>query len=155
MANIIYDSLKEGLLDGSIDLLTDTIKTLFVIEYNASDDIVTSASELSATVSFGGVSSSATPLTEIATSGNYTSYGYELSGTVVSGGSTSYWSASDIVVSASSLTVGGMLLYKYTGVMDTSIPLGYIDFGVYRVTDNGNFTVQWNSDGIISMETKT
>ena len=149
MANVIYDALKSGLLNASIDLLNDTIKCLFVIEYNASDDIITSA-----TVSFGGVSSSATALTEIATSGNYTSYGYNLSSSVVSGGSTSYWTASNITISNSYLTVGGLLIYKYTGNMNTSIPLGYIDFGVYRVTSNGPFIIQWNSEGIISVETK-
>lgn len=154
MANIVFNALKEGLLDSSIDLLSDDIYTLLVQEYNATSAINVSATELSATVSFEYSGSSATALTE--TSGvNYTAGGYILSGSTVSAGDTSYWTASDIVISGSTITAGGMLIYKKLTPLATSIPLGYIDYGVDRVSENGNFTIQWNSSGIISVEEKS
>lgn len=152
MANVIFDSLKEGLLTSDINLSADSLYVLLLQEYNASDDIITSASTLSATLSFEYSGTSATPLTE--TSGvNYTSGGYELSGVTVSAGSTPFLDADDITISASTITAGGALLYKKLTPIEVSIPLVYYDFGVNQVSENGTFTIQWNSEGLIELET--
>jgi hypothetical protein len=155
MSNIIFNNLKTDLLDGSINLLVDDVWILLVREYNATSAINISASELSATVSFEYSGSSATALTE--TSGvNYTAGGYSLTGKYISSGNdVSYFTADNITISASTITCGGMIVYKKLTPLATSIPLGYFDFGVDRVSENGIFTIQWNSAGILTMEQKT
>ena len=158
MANQIYDSLKTGLLDGTIDLLNDDIYVLLVQEYNT--EVTTNVTELSGTISFEYSGTSGTELTE--TSGvNYVAGGYELTNKAVSAGSdgTIYLDADDITISASpeitTITTGGLLLYKKLTPLGSSVPLAYMDFGVDQVSENGPFKIQWHSTGIISLETKT
>jgi hypothetical protein len=158
MANQVYDALKEGLLTGDITLSADDIFALLVQETDAT--ITISATEISGTLSFEYSGTSALELTE--TSGtNYTAYGYELSAKIVSASTsgTLYFDADDIVISASptentSITAGGILLYKKLTPIEASIPLIYFDYGVDHVTVNYPFTIQWHSTGILSLETK-
>lgn len=157
--NQIYDNLKKGLLNGSIDLLVDDIYVLLVQEYNT--EVTTSATEISGTLSFEYSGSTGIELSE--TSGiNYSKYGYELTNKAVSGSDgTFFFDADDITISATapgientSITAGGMLLYKRLTPIETSIPLAYLDFGVSNTTLNSPYTIQWYSTGILSMETK-
>jgi hypothetical protein len=157
MANVIYNKLKEGLFTGDITLSADDIYVLLVQEYNVSDNIVTSAETLSATLSFEYSGTSGTPLTE--TSGiGYTSGGYELTNKVVSASSdtagTIIFDADDITISASTITAGGIVGYQTFGDINNAVPLFYMDLGVDQVSSNGDFKFQWHSTGILTLETK-
>ena len=157
MSNQIYDNLKKGLLNGSIDLLVDDIYVLLVQEYNT--EVTTSATTLSGTMSFEYSGTTGLELSE--TSGvNYTSGGYALTNKAVSGSDgTFFFDADDITISGgtpedTSITAGGMLLYKRLTPIETSIPLAYFDLGTDNVTLNSPYIIQWYSTGILSMETK-
>ena len=160
MANQIYDNLKKGLLNGDIDLLVDPIYVLLTQESNIV--LTTSAETLSSVLSFEYSGTSGTELTE--TSGvNYTSGGYLLTNKAVSASDTAgtlFFDADDITISASSppedtsITAGSQLLYKRLSPIGSSIPLAFFDYGVPNVTQNHAYKIQWNSEGIISLETK-
>ena len=158
MSNQVYDALKEGLLDSSINLITDDIYVLLVQEYNT--EVTTSATTLSGTMSFEYSGTTGLELSE--TSGvNYTSGGYALTNKAVSGSDgTFFFDADDITISAStppedtSITAGGMVLYKKLTPIETSIPLAYFDLGTDNVTLNSPYIIQFFSTGILSMETK-
>jgi len=159
MSNQVYDALKEGLLDSSINLITDDIYVLLVQEYNT--EVTTSATTLSGTMSFEYSGTTGLELSE--TSGvNYTSGGYALTNKAVSGSDgTFFFDADDITISATApgientrITAGGMLLYKRLTPIKQSIPLAFFDFGVDNVTLNSPYIIQFFSTGILSMETK-
>jgi len=156
MANVAYDALKEGLLDGSLDLISDDVAVLLVQETLASDSIVTSATSLSATLSFESSGSSGIPLTEIPTSSvNYTSGGYLLQNKVVSAGTNPFFTADDITITSGTFVAGGMLIYTSATPISNGVPLIYMDFGVNREVANGNFDIKWLQDGILKMYTRT
>lgn len=137
MANQVFDSFKTGLLDGSVDLLTDTIKVLLLS--GANDTVTTSASSLSYVLS--------SDVNE--TSGiGYTAGGQTINNMVVSSTSDSIFiDADDVTWSSSTITAGGAIVYK-----DSDIPLFYVDFAANRSSYNGNFTIQWLDDGILEVE---
>ena len=148
MSNIVYNNLKNFITSSSIDFLNDDIGVLLVQEKNPS--IVTSAIYVSATLEPNYTGSSALPLTE--TSGiNYSAGGVQLSGiSATSNENSASIDAGDITWYSSTITAGGCLIYKGTvsGYLSAS-PLVYIDFGTNRVSRNGEFTLQWGSNGII------
>jgi len=155
MANIAYDILKEGLLDGTLDLIGDDVAVLLVQETLASDNIVTSADSLSATMSFESSGTSGLPLTQIPTSSiGYEQGGYLLTGKVVSAGTDPFFTADDITISGATFVVGGMLLYTSATPVSAGVPLAYIDYGVNREVANGPFDIKWLQDGIFKLSTK-
>lgn len=89
---------------------------------------------------------------------------YEVSGTgYSSGGATlgsktvSYDSANNVIVldaadttwSSSTITARYAVVYDATGTASTSALIGYVDFGSDQSSTNGNFTVTWDSTGIV------
>lgn len=57
----------------------------------------------------------------------------------------------DVVWSNSTITARYAIIYKSTGVASTSPILGYIDFGENKISENGNFTIAWNANGIFTL----
>jgi hypothetical protein len=152
MAHVVYDNLKTGLLDGTLNFLNDNIYCLLIQETNPT--IVTSATLLVDTMSTEYSGSTTTPLTE--TSGiNYTAGGKQLTNLETKKvGSVICLSASNVEWNSSTITAGGLLLYKNNGIPYTSgTPLIYMDFSAKRTSKNDNFTVIWSSEGIIEMST--
>jgi hypothetical protein len=89
---------------------------------------------------------------------------YEVSGTgYTSGGATlasktaTYDSASNVIVldaadttwSSSTITARYAVIYDSTGTSSTSALIGYVDFGSDQSSTNGNFTITWDSTGIV------
>lgn len=121
MASALYDSYKQDLLEGSIDIPTDDIKIVLVdtgtYTFSASDDFHDDLSGI------------------VATSGN-------LTGKTVTGG---VFDAADITLSSvSGATVEAIVIYKDTGSSATSPLIAYID-GLSVTPDGGDITVQWDS----------
>ena len=89
---------------------------------------------------------------------------YEVSGTgYTAGGSTlgsktaTYDSANNVIVldaadttwSSSTITARYAVVYDSTGTSSTSALIGYVDFGSDQSSTNGNFTITWDSTGIV------
>lgn len=120
MANALYDTGREGFLDGTIDWDTDTIQAQLV----------------TASYTFSGAHSTTANITgSVATSPAFTGK------TVTSGVAD----ANDITFSAvaAGSTVTGIIIYSQTA--DRLI--AYIDTatGLPITTNNGDITIQWDS----------
>ena len=89
---------------------------------------------------------------------------YEVSGTgYTAGGNTlgsktaTYDSATNVIVldaadttwSSSTITARYAVVYDSTGTSSTSALIGYVDFGSDQSSTNGNFTITWDSTGIV------
>ena len=89
---------------------------------------------------------------------------YEVSGTgYTAGGNTlgsktaTYDSANNVVIldaadttwSSSTITARYAVVYDSTGTSSTSALIGYVDFGSDQSSTNGNFTITWDSTGIV------
>lgn len=89
---------------------------------------------------------------------------YEVSGTgYTAGGNTlasktaTYDSATNVIVldaadttwASSTITARYAVVYDSTGTASTSALIGYVDFGSDQSSTNGNFTITWDSTGIV------
>ena len=137
MANVIYNSAKVNLLNGGVDLDTDTIKVALVSSaYTASaahdffDDIT---NEVSAT--------------------GYTAGGQALASPAIAlNGTTAEFDAADVTWSITgTVTARGAVVYKDTGSAATSPLLFYYDFGTDETAEDGDFTIQWSANGLATL----
>jgi hypothetical protein len=139
MANVIFNSFKRDIMNGSIDLDTDTIKVMLVTSaYTPDQDAHTKRSDVTNEVSGTG----------------YTAGGAALANKAVTADNTDnegVFDADDPVWAASTITARGAVLYKSRGGLASADELlCYFDFGSDQISSNGNFTIQWNSEGIIN-----
>lgn len=133
MANGIYIKGKEGILNGSINWLTDNIKIALV-------DTGAYTVNLSTHTYLSDVPSGAI----IATSAN-------LDSKTVSGNAAD---AADVTFSSvTGASVEAIVVYKDTGSTATSRLISYIDTGTgLPFTPNaGNIQVQWSTNGVFQL----
>lgn len=129
----IYDNGRKKLVDGSIDLDTDTLKVaLCSSSYTPAVTTHTFFSDIT---------------NEIVASG-YTTGGVTLANKAITVDTTNhraYLDADDAIWSASAtFTVRYAVLYKSTGTASTSPLIGYIDYTTDRTALSGEqFVVQW------------
>lgn len=137
MADVLYTSFKRDVMNGSLDLDTDTIKVMLVTSsYTASaahdkrDDI-----------------------TNEVTGTGYTAGGATLANKTVTNVSTAgVLDADDVVWSTSTITARGAVLYKSRGGASSADELiCYFDFGSDKISTAGSFTIAWNASGIINL----
>lgn len=139
MADVIFNSFKKKIMDGSIDLDTDTIKVALVTSsYTPDQDAHDFFDDVTNEVSGTG----------------YTAGGASLANKAVTADNTDnegVFDADDVTWSSSSITARAAVLYKSTGTASTSPLICYIDFGADKVSSSGNFTIQWNAEGILNL----
>lgn len=140
MADVIYNSFKRDIMNGSIDLDTDTIKVALVTStYTPNQDTHTKFSDITNEVSGTG----------------YTAGGATLANKAVTADNTDnegVFDADDVTWSTSTITARGAVLYKSRGGAASADELiCYIDFTTDKSSTAGNFTLQWNSEGIINL----
>lgn len=139
MADVIYNSFKRDIMNGSIDLDTDTIKVALVTSsYTPDQDAHDNFDDITNEISGTG----------------YTAGGATLSNKAVSADNTDnegVFDADDVTWSSSTITARGAVIYKSTGTASTSKLICYIDFGSDKVSSNGNFTITFNAEGIINL----
>jgi hypothetical protein len=146
----LYSSFRKYVLDGTIDLDTDTLKLMLV----TSDYVPSIAHDVLADVT-------ASPSPEVVAvaspSNGYTAGGKALEGQVVSNTdspSQGIFDANDVVWAGLTATFRYGILYAEKSVSPLVNPLiGYILFDTTPadiVLTATNFTVQWNSSGIIT-----
>jgi hypothetical protein len=136
MANLIYNSYRVAQLNGTIDLDTNTFKVM----------LVTSAYTPDAAHDFRN------DITNEVVGAGYVLGGETLSTpTVTLDGVTADWDAVDVTWAASTITARGAVIYKNVGTAATDNLIAYIDFGTDQISSSGNFTIQWNAGGILTL----
>lgn len=139
MADVIYNNFKEAIMNGSIDLDTDTIKVALVTSaYTPDQDAHDMFDDITNEVSGTG----------------YTAGGATLANKAVSQDNTDnegVFDADDVVWSTSTITARGAVIYKSTGTASTSPLICYLDFGSDKVSTAGSFTISWNAEGILNL----
>jgi len=140
MADVIYNSFKRDIMNGALDLDTDTIKVMLVTStYTADQDAHTKRSDITNEVSGTG----------------YTAGGSALANKAVTVDNTDnegVFDADDLTWSTSTITARGAVLYKSRGGASSADELlCYIDFGSDKISSAGNFTITWDAEGIINL----
>lgn len=139
MANAVYNSFKRDIMNGSIDLDTDTIKVALVTSsYTPDIDAHTKFSDVTNEVSGTGYSAGGNTLASLAVTADNTD-------------DEGVFDASDTNWANSTITARGAVVYKSTGTASTSPLVCYFDFGSDQISSSGNFTISWNSEGIVNL----
>ena len=143
MASIsFYNNATKDILDGTIDLDSDTIK------------VSLHASSYTPSVAHDFFSD----LTNEVTGSNYTAGGATLGSTAVTTVTTNdaMYDAADTTWAAHAsgfATARYAVIYKSTGTDSTSPLLGYIDFTSDQDNVNNDLTIKWNASGILQLTT--
>lgn len=135
MADAKYNSFKGDIQKGLILLNSSTIQCMLVTStYVPNIDTHTNKTHIT---------------NEVVGTG-YTAGGKALvnkSVTVDTAGDLAKFDADDLVWTASTITARGAVLYKIT----TGELIAYFDFGTDKISSAGDFTVQWNASGILTI----
>lgn len=138
--NAIFNSFKRDIANGSINLVTDTIKIMLVGSgYTANIDTHTKRSDVTSEVSGAG----------------YTSGGVALANKSVIMNTTSdkgVFDADDVALSLATITARGAVLYKARGGASSADELiAYLDFGSDITSTAGNFNITFDANGILTL----
>lgn len=140
MANVIYNSFKRDIMNGAIDLDTDTIKVLLVTSaYTPDQDAHDKRDDVTNEVSGTG----------------YTAGGATLASKAVTADNTDnegVFDADDASWATATITARGAVLYKSRGGASSADELiAYIDFGSDIVSTGGTFLITWAAEGILNL----
>jgi len=141
MASVVYNSFKRDIMNGSIDLDTDTINVMLVTSsYSPNTDTQIKRSDIT---------------NEVGNSGTYSAGGSALSSktvTVDTSDDEGVFDAADISWTSATITARGAVLYKARGGASSADELiCYVDFGSDVTSTAGTFTIAWNSEGIVNL----
>lgn len=86
-----------------------------------------------------------------------TGTGYTAGGNTLASKTATYDSATNVVIldaadttwASSTITARYAVIYDSTGTASTSPLIGYVDFGSDQSSTSGNFTITWDSTGIV------
>ena len=140
MADVIYNAFKKYIMNGSIDLDTDTINVMLVTStYTPDQDAHEYRDDITNEVSGTG----------------YSAGGSALAGKAVTADNTDnegVFDANDVSWSTSTITARGAVLYKARGGASSADELiCYLDFGSDKISTAGTFTIAWNAEGILNL----
>lgn len=140
MASLVYNSFKKKIMDGSIDLDTDTIKLALVTDsYTPDVDAHDFWDDVSAN--------------EIGATGTYSAGGATLAVTLSQDNTDNegVFDATDVSFTTATISARYAVIYKSTGVAGTSPLICLIDFGSNQVSTAGTFTVTFAAEGILNL----
>lgn len=139
MADIIYNSFKANIMNGGIDLDTDTIKVMLVTSaYTPNQDTHEDRADVTNEVSGTG----------------YTTGGAEITSKTVTADTTDnegVFDGADVTWSTATITARGAVIYKSTGVAANDLLICYLDFGSDQSSSAADFTIAWNAEGLINL----
>lgn len=141
MANLIYNSFKRDIQNGSINLASDTIKMMLVTSgYVPNIDTDTKRSDV----------------TNEATGAGYSTGGVVLAGKTVTQNNTNntgVWDADDVVITGVTLTsVTAAVLYKSRGgAANLDELICYLEFPSAITMSSGNLTIPFDVNGILTL----
>lgn len=140
MASIVYTSFKGKLLDSTIDLDADSFRVILL------NSTYNTTSGVSAHSTYNHVSAF-----EVSGTGYTVSAGQVLSGTAVytiQSTKIAVWSAANVTWPSSTITANYATIYDASS---SNYLVATIDFGGSKSSSNGDFTVQWNANGILNL----
>ena len=137
MADVIYTSFKRDIMNGAIDLDTDTIKVM----------LVTSSYTVSA------AHTKRSDITNEVVGTGYTTLGKTITTPTVTNVSTNgVFDGDDISWTTSTITARGAVLFKSRGGASSADELiCFLDFTTDKVSTAGTFTISWNASGILNL----
>lgn len=140
MADVIYNAFKKYIMNGSIDLDTDTINVMLVTSsYTPDQDTHEYRDDVTNEVSGTGYSAGGSALASKAVTADNTD-------------NEGVFDANDVSWSTSTITARGAVLYKARGGASSADELiCYIDFGSDKISTAGTFTIAWNAEGILNL----
>ena len=138
MASKLYGNFLLKALNKEIDFDSDTIKVALVSSSYTPDQ--------DAHDYFNDVSTY-----------EVTGTGYTAGGATLASKTATYDSATNVVIldaadttwASSTITARYAVIYDSTGTSSTSPLIGYVDFGSDQSSTSGNFTITWDSTGIV------
>lgn len=134
MASGIYNRFKANLMNKEVDLEGDTIRVALLNNSHSFSATANTWSDVSAN--------------EISGTG-YTANGEALASKAVTQAATTKFDAADLTWSSASFTAYHAVIYDDTLAGDDLI--ASIDFGGAQTVTSANFTIQWHTDGIITL----
>lgn len=141
MIATVYNSFKRDIMNGSIDLDTDTIKVMLVTSsYTFNKDSHTKRSDITNEVSGIG----------------YTTGGVTLANKTVTVNNTTdkgVFDADDASWADASITARGAVVYKSRGGASSADELiTFLDFESDKTSEANNFVIQWDAtDGVLTL----
>ena len=139
MANAVYNSFKKDSMVGAFNLSADTLRVVLVTSaYTLNIDTHTKYSDITNEVVGVGYTTSGSTLTGVVVSADLT-------------GDKAVLDANDVTWTSSTITAAGAVIFKVNGGAATSPLVGYVDFGGSKTSSNGDFIIQWNSSGILTL----
>lgn len=134
----VYNTFKELLMEGSLDLLTDTIKVALVTGYTPDVDLHLNWDDVSASEESGT---------------GYTAGGETLANKTVTQDDTDdegVFDADDVTWTGLDVgTPSHAIIYKDTGTPSTSTLIAYVELGV--ASTGQDYTIQWGAEGIVNL----
>lgn len=135
MASGIYNRFKANLMNKEVDLEADTIKVALLNNSHSFTATHNTWSQVSAN--------------ELASGSGYTTGGNALAGKAVTQAATTKFDATDSEWTSFTGTAYHAVIYDDTLANDDLI--ASIDFGGAQAVVGGTLTIQWHTDGIITL----
>lgn len=142
MANVVYTSFKDKIMNGTIDLEGDTIYVMLID--------ATGVAAVDATVH-----DFRDDITDDECTGTgYTAGGAEVTSKAVTADATDdegVFDGADVTWGTSTVTARGAIVYQSTGAATQDALICMFDFGADKSSSAGDFKIEWNSEGIINL----
>ena len=139
MSSQVYNNFKSGVMSSSVNLSGDDIYVVLVTStYTINIDTHTTYSDITNQVSGTGYTTSGQALTSKEFSTDLTN-------------DKGIFDAADSTWSSSTITARAAIIYKKGNTPALSPLICYVDFGSDKSSSSANFTIQWNSSGIINI----
>ncbi|MGD8457707.1 MAG: hypothetical protein PVF83_15095 [Anaerolineales bacterium] len=148
MTSLIYNEGKKQILDGGIDLLNDTIKVALVTgSYTPDKDTHEDFGDIDNEVSGSGYDTGGNALTW--TGGEFNENGQAAAVSRDDTNDRAVFNADDVTWGPATITARAAIIYKSTGTDSTSTLIAYVDFGKDYSASSEDFTIEWDSEGIL------
>ena len=134
MASGIYNRFKANLMNKEVDLEADTVKVMLL----SGGHSFTAAHNTIGQVAVNEISGT-----------GYTASGATLAGKAVTQAATTKFDGTDSAWTTATFTTAHAVLYDDSVATDDLICS--FDFGGNQTVSSGTFTIQWHSDGIITL----
>lgn len=139
MADVIYNTFKRDIMNGSIDLDTDIIHVMLVTSaYIPNEDTHEFKSSVTNEVSGTGYNARGSALASKTV-------------TVDTIDNEGVFDAADVTWATSTITARAAVVFKETTVDGTSRLICYLDFVTDKSSSAGDFTIQWGAEGILNL----
>lgn len=143
MANVVMNKFKTVSMSPGIDLTTAETLKVALINNSFSAMAIGDIADISAFADFSAT-------WEVSGTTGYTLGGQTLSGCTVTendAGDKSVFDADDVLWATATVTAYGAIIYRISDTM----PICLVDFVGAKTSTAGDFTIQWNANGIVNL----